>query len=369
MRRKKCIGVLSCFIAAVCFGTLVVQAAAETSVTNQIETGVIDIELKEYQKDADGDIQPYEDNPVVLPGTHVSKIPRITNEGYDCYVRAKLKFDIPYLDNSFKEFGSGWYLAEDGYYYCKHILKHGESTDIFQGIAIPEDFPQKLEDSVFHLDITTDAIQSKNFEPDWDSKNPWGMVEIQECKENGPYEINTLMQTDALQVIYEGNVKELFAYPDDFFVNFPTVMPGDTYEEVAQLKNHGNNSVKLYFEQRTNLESHILGHIKLNIYLDDEQLFAGTMGEAIAKRQICELKPNEEKLLKFDITVPKELDNDYTLDKDEIKWIFSCDELSKTPLVQTGDMGQKGLLLAVIFFAGFGMMMIRDSKKEDRKNA
>ena len=146
-------------------------------------------------------------------------------------------------------------------------------------------------------------------------------------------------------------------------------MPGDTYEEVAQLKNHGNNSVKLYFEQRTNLESHILGHIKLNIYLDDEQLFAGTMGEAIAKRQICELKPNEEKLLKFDITVPKELDNDYTLDKDEIKWIFSCDELSKTPLVQTGDMGQKGLLLAVIFFAGFGMMMIRDSKKEDRKNA
>lgn len=67
MRRKKCIGVLSCFIAAVCFGTLVVQAAAETSVTNQIETGVIDIELKEYQKDADGDIQPYEDNPVVLP--------------------------------------------------------------------------------------------------------------------------------------------------------------------------------------------------------------------------------------------------------------------------------------------------------------
>lgn len=102
MRRKKCIGVLSCFIAAVCFGTLVVQAAAETSVTNQIETGVIDIELKEYQKDADGDIQPYEDNPVVLPGTHVSKIPRITNEGYDCYV-GKTEICIPYLDNSFKD--------------------------------------------------------------------------------------------------------------------------------------------------------------------------------------------------------------------------------------------------------------------------
>lgn len=234
MKEKKRVLFAACLLTVLLFGILTIQAMTETRVTNPVHTGVVDIDLSEYQVNEKGEEELWQDNPTVLPGMTISKIPRISNLGYDCYVRAKMDFDIEGMDQSYQELGEGWFLGEDGYYYCKKVLHHGDSTDIFQSIKIPEDFPQELEETQFHLDIKADAIQSKNFTPDFESKQPWGTVEIQDCQETGPYEINTVTRKDALQVVYQGESKKLFADPDNFFVNFSDVMPGDTYQDQAR---------------------------------------------------------------------------------------------------------------------------------------
>lgn len=364
MKEKKRVLFAACLLTVLLFGILTIQAMTETRVTNPVHTGVVDIDLSEYQVNEKGEEELWQDNPTVLPGMTISKIPRISNLGYDCYVRAKMDFDIEGMDQSYQELGEGWFLGEDGYYYCKKILHHGDSTDIFQSIKIPEDFPQELEETQFHLDIKADAIQSKNFTPDFESKQPWGTVEIQDCQETGPYKINTVTKKDALQVVYQGESKKLFADPDNFFVNFSDVMPGDTYQDQAMIKNDSKQKIKLYFAQETNPDSELLKRIKLTIKLDEQELFQGTMAEAIERKEIAELTSGEEKQLSYTVDVPKELDNDYTLEDEEIVWIFSTEEVNTRGKVQTGDNGYLYFLLAGICITGAYIMFRR--KREDR---
>lgn len=364
MKEKKRVLFAACLLTVLLFGILTIQAMTETRVTNPVHTGVVDIDLSEYQVNEKGEEELWQDNPTVLPGMTISKIPRISNLGYDCYVRAKMDFDIEGMDQSYQELGEGWFLGEDGYYYCKKILHHGDSTDIFQSIKIPEDFPQELEETQFHLDIKADAIQSKNFTPDFESKQPWGTVEIQDCQETVPYEINTVTRKDALQVVYQGESKKLFADPDNFFVNFSDVMPGDTYQDQAMIKNDSKQKIKLYFAQETNPDSELLKRIRLTIKLDEQELFQGTMAEAIERKEIAELTSGEEKQLSYTVDVPKELDNDYTLEDEEIVWIFSTEEVNTRGKVQTGDNGYLYFLLAGICITGAYIMFRR--KREDR---
>lgn len=363
MKKEKRVILAACLLTVLLFGILTIQAMTEIRVTNPVHTGVVDIDLSEYQINEKGEEELWQDNPTVLPGMTISKIPRINNLGYDCYVRAKMEFDIEGMDQSYQELGSDWFLGKDGYYYCKKILQHGESTDIFQSIKIPEDFPQEMEEKQFHLDIKADAIQSENFTPDFEAEQPWGKVEIQDCKETGPYEVNTVKKTDALSVVYKGDSKKLFADPDNFFINFSDIMPGDIYHDQAVIKNSSNKKIKLYFAQETNSDSDLLKRITLKIKLDDQELFHGTMAEAIDRKQIAELKAGEEQRLSYTVEVPKELDNNYTLEDEEIVWIFSTEEVNGRGKVQTGDGGYLYFLLAGICITGAYLMLRR--KKED----
>ena len=366
MEKKKKIILTACLLTVLLFGILTIQAMTETRVTNPVHTGVVDIDLEEYQINEKGEEVLWQDNPTVLPGMTISKIPRISNLGYDCYVRAKMEFDIEGMDQSYQELGSDWFLGKDGYYYCKKILQHGETTDIFQSIKIPEDFPQEMEEKQLHLEITTDAIQSENFSPDFDSQKPWGDVEIQDCKETGPYEINTVTKKDALSVVYQGKSKELFADPDNFFINFSDMMPGDVYQDEAVIHNNSDKSIKLFFAQETNSSSDLLSRIRLTIQLDGKDIFHGTMAEAIERKQITELKAGEKQKLSYTVDVPEELDNDYTLEDEEIVWIFSTEEINTRSKVQTGDMGYLYFLLAGICITG-AYLTFRKNRKDVKK--
>ena len=115
-----------------------VYARPETSVTNHFSTGVVDINLDEYELTTNGGEEPFRDytgkkgkNPLIMPGDDISKIPRITNDGNDCYVRAKLEFsgtDVD-LEKELYGFPSGWEKHDDGYYYYKNILNTGDKID------------------------------------------------------------------------------------------------------------------------------------------------------------------------------------------------------------------------------------------------
>lgn len=276
MKKKYMMAACACMSCVLLGSGTYVYARPETSVTNHFSTGVVDINLDEYELTANGGEEPFRDytgkkgeNPLIMPGDDISKIPRITNDGNDCYVRAKLEFsgtDVD-LEKELYGFPSGWEKHDDGYYYYKNILNTGDKIDIFEGLKIPTDFPQTEEGKTFKLKIDVDAVQSKNFTPNWDDRSPWGDVEIQDCIRDG-YDIATFKKADnqSMRVEYQGSSKKLFSNPDDFFQNFPVMMPGDTYKESAGLVNNSKTPIKLYFRSEVTDKSELLDEVKIKIY-------------------------------------------------------------------------------------------------------
>ena len=374
--KRKIYTFISCLSCIVFLGSTIVLAKEELSVTNHIETGVVDIELNEYQKSDDGTLVPWENGIIVLPGTTVSKIPRISNEGYDCYVRAKLEFSIDDLENSYYDIGENWIEAQDGYWYYTEVLESGEYTDLFQGIQIPTDFSQEYEEQELSLKIDVDAIQTKNFIPDYESDKPWGDVIIQNAIHEGPYNIQSLeVQTPkSFEVQYDKESGKLIKNEDDFFKNIPTLFPGDIYTDELELTNTSDNPIKLYFNTYSE-DSDLLNKIRLTIVLDDgekeELIYEGSLNskELEEKFLLTTIQGNSGQNLIYSIEVPSELDNQYTLLKDSVRWMFSVEKVdqssnqSTTHPVKTGDYANTTLLLVIMIVSGL-LSVILICKKE-----
>lgn len=356
---KRLITVLAVASLLLCGSGAAVYALPETSVTNHFETGVVDINLKEYMVTEEGKEIAWENSGEILPGMQISKIPRITNDGNDCYVRAGLSFDTDEItDSDIYGFGEDWIRADDGYYYYKNILKTGESVDLFQGLNIPDDLSQeKLEGKSFSIQIDADAIQSANFTPDFESEAPWGQVEIVECEKEGQYDITSFKQIDnaALQIEYQGDVKALIAAPDDFFNNLPYFMPGDTYSDNAAMINNSGSDIRIYFRNEILTDDEILKKIQLTITSEtngqERTVYSGDLrGEGITgSTYIGTIPAGQDGNFRFTIAVPSELNNDYSLLSSYVKWVFSTEEIPEPsePIIpiKTGDGNTMGLAL------------------------
>ena len=325
-------------------------AKSQTSVTNYIETGIVDIQLQEYQLQEGKEVL-WQGTPIVLPGMEISKIPRITNHGNDCYIRAKLTFTGTYQNAELEEgiYGQSnqWVHAQDGYYYYREVLASTKCVDLFEGIKIPEDFPQE-EGKNFGLQIDVDAVQSANFQPDYSQVSPWGDVEILDCGKEGLYDLTLLKQADQAEfaVVYEGETSRLFTNGIDFFHNFPALLPGDTYTDTALLQNISDKPVKLYFHTEQMEDSSLLDKLQLTISFsgkEKRQIYQGSLcGTEISQEFLLTTIPaGESRELVFTLEVPAELNNEYSISKALVKWVFAADQESiyGTRRVKTGDQG------------------------------
>lgn len=352
-------------------------AKEEISVTNHIDTGVIDIELEEYQLSDDGTLVPWENGKLVLPGDKVSKIPRISNIGYDCYVRAKLDFSLEELENSYFDIGDNWVHGKDGYWYYTEVLESGAYTDIFQGISIPDDFSQEYEDGEIQLKIDVDAIQINNFIPDYSSEYPWGGVIIKECIHEGPYVINNLEVENpkSFEIQYDKESKKLIKNYNDFFLNFPTLFPGDVYTDTLELENTSKNPINLYFHTFS-VESDLVKNVNLRIELIDgskkDLIYDGSLHSVDLEEEILltKIEGGSSQKLVYTIEVPKELDNQYTLLHERVRWMFSVEELvnnsgSGGKPVATGDFTNSNLALVTMLVSGFVILVLYKKSKEE----
>ena len=369
--------------ALVCLGLILgisgssIYAFTEVSVVNNFSTGIVDIELDEYTIE-DGKEKKWE-NIIkdVLPGDDIYKIPRISNHGNDCYVRAYVHFvDTPLDVTCLKGMSDNWILAEDGYFYYKEILETGKSVDLFQGIKIPVDLTESAAESLFTIKVDVDAIQSNNFDPDYDSSNPWGEVQILECEKEGMYDINTFKKPDnkKFSITYEGDSNKLIKNEDDFFMNFPVLLPGDTYTDTLLFTNDSNRKVNLYFRTASPEGTDLLNKVTLKITKqigdNKEVIYDGDLRatKLYENMLLAVIDKGKSGSLTYEIHVPEELQNPYSIMEDYVMWVFATDPIAEIDAVKTGDDTLKfcttmmiiGLVLAVI---GLGMGVV--NKRRD----
>lgn len=367
--------------ASMLFSGTGVAALAKTSVsvTNPFQTGIVDIHISEYQTDGITETL-WEDNPTILPGDTISKIPRIYNDGNDAWIRAKVTFrDIEEIgENNLGGISDDWIRAADGYYYYTKIVKSGESVDLFKTVNIPSDFSQDYELSKFYIDINADSVQSKNFKPAFDSSSPWGNLSIQLNKKNN-YDLSELDQGNNknLEISYQGKSKKLFKNEDDFFTNFTYFMPGDEYSDVAELVNNSNTDIDLYFRNEIVDDSPLLDKIQLQITkeINHEQvvIYQGNLkAETICDDDLLgTIKANSSGKFRFKIFVPPELDNDYTWLKSKVKWIFSTEPIKSSKVagrVQTGDYDIGIILLAIGILLGVSAYIYYKKEDDDEED-
>lgn len=170
------------------------------TVTNHATMGIVDIDLKEYMINDAGEKVEWQDQKNITPGDVISKIPEINcvTGAVDCYIRAKVEIsckdealqnsaEMLTLDDLNVDETKWYYCQEDGYFYYKTIVTDKtEPVVLFSEVTIPANLGNEWSLEELSIDVTAEAIQSKNFTPDFaeGSTEPWPGItqsDIQEC--------------------------------------------------------------------------------------------------------------------------------------------------------------------------------------------
>lgn len=373
-------------------GIWALNAGPEASVTNRLHTSVVDITLENY-KEVDGKETPFteEDREImVMPGMQVSQIPKITNKAEDCYIRAgialgsRMEVERPLTLDDISGFSEDW-VRQGDYYYYKEILKKGETVPLFDTITIPAEWDTRygeegIEDyytlNSWDVTVRVDAIQERNLTPDFASGTPWGAegkdFAVQECIQEDGYELTAYEKNGPpkFQVAYQGDSGKLIAAPEDFFEGLGLLVPGDTCTGAFTMKNDGERSRTFYFKTEILEEKELLEEITLKIWSGSTVIYEGPLNSRSLNSyvDICSLKKGQEQDVGFSVSVPKELDNQYTLSDCKVKWLFkTVEEPEKARPVRTGDGTEDAVIWALAGAAAVLMAVETLRRKRRRK--
>ena len=354
-----------------------VQAEGDNITTvNHIGTGNVSLSLNEFRLNAEGEEEPIEGNSdrrIVLPGETVSKISKITVNGQKSWIRAKV---LTEGDSRITALSPSWVtLYEDGtwvnkgeYWYYTKPVDHGETVRFTKEVKIPHDL--EIPDAVFNVILWADAVQYDNFSPNFSADDPWFGTVIEESV----YE--TFRYRDPgdahFFVSYEGGAQGLIANTEDLFHNFAVLMPGDHVSDSLVIGNGYNQPVRLFFRiEATGEEEKLARQIRLNIHAGETTVFSGTLADAMNEIYLAWMTPNWTAVLTYDLDVPEELKNEFSLTDTSDRWIFRA-ELSPARRIipNTGDTENlakyaAGLILSVLAAVTAAAVLRKARRKQE----
>lgn len=306
-----------------------------TEVDNTITTGDISITLDEYELDDYNNLTPYRDGKVVMPGQIVSKIVRITNESEPAWIRAKAEFmskdGINGLGVSMLDVVNGW-IYRSGYYYYTQSVDTGKDVIFFKQVQVPSTWDVSYSEKGFSIDVTAQAVQAVQFEPDFESDDPWFGIPIETCIHTD-HELYQAGRNSEFAVVFENGSEGFIKIGDDFFKDFGAMMPGETMEDSFILGNQFFQTIGIGF--RTEIPDgqsaealKLLSDLILTITRGDEILYSGPL-RADALQSGIMLAPSMEKgmeqTITYSIYMPEELQNASAMQQAKVRWIFSTE--------------------------------------------
>jgi len=302
---------------------------------NKTESGVstsgVDIDIKEYNQNNE---LFSEYGKVVMPGDEIILIPRVSNLGVDCYIRAKFtytinneNFDVPsYIDGDY----SSWTKKED-YYYYDSVFTRNSSVDLFNHIVIPGNLSSNYQGKTVTVRAIVDAIQAKNFDGDWSNK---------EIKESITRTYNIDYNGES-SIIYDDNSSQHITLDNDFFNNLGNLLPGDRISKKIVIHNKSEEEHEYFLsiehEGLTSEELELLKNIKLNIKNSSGTSLVSSNLGVKGKYGLGKYPQNDRDELTIELSLPIDVDNECSKLFTKIIWRFSLDDYEEDPIVEPDD--------------------------------
>ena len=319
-RKRRIIAVLLCWMLC---GTTASGAVQEGEVTTTIRSGEVRIRMHRYgdEKKEKG----WEDLEHILPGQKITMITEIENLGENCLIRyqmtaeAKSNREIPI--SSFSGI-PGNCVRKGEYFYHTDVVKHGETVRLFTAFTLPETWEQGGEDEI-RIHVAADAIQSRNFTPDFTSEHPWGDQVIQKVSGKTGDQLRILApRKGTCRVVLEGD--DIITVPDTFFAEFGTLVPGDVIQGELQIDNRSGRPEDVYWKLETE-EELLLEQAELWVEKEDGTVLCQGSPSEQSLGQFAFLETyeqNEKENLIFFLRLPEDMDNTYRLRESTLTWTF-----------------------------------------------
>lgn len=336
------------FVSAVCFASSFPSMAASGSqVTNKGRTGAVDIKLSSVAAD----------NQSVVPGQTVPYPVSVTNTAEPAWLRVRVSFpadsdgtallgaeNLNLSEGSWIQKGDCWYLTV--------AAASGQTVDFLSGIMLPASFTSPEE--TFSLSLAAEAIQERNFTPDFTLDDPWhgAVIEAYDAQDYKPGTAGN----DRFQVVYEGSSDGIIDLGEDFFSNWENLMPGDTVSGEAEIKNGMNLPVQLFFSTDTEYPDDtvrdFLSQVHLKITHGNKTVFDDTLDKDLDEILLQEYQPGESAVLSYTLSLPGDLDNKYAELAFETQWKFRSRIVypEEPEIIKTGDL--------VSLFRRFGIAIL-----------
>ena len=330
-----------------------------------ISTGAVDIEIKEYNDES----QPFDrDDARVMPGEEISLIPKINNLGMDCYLRAKIEYiingesfpEIDYIDGNY----SSWTKKGNYYYYDSVFSKKG-SIDLFNKVKIPN-LSSDYNNKKVVLNIVIEAVQSKNFDGNWDDININKAI-------NRTYDIDYDGESS---LIYENATNNHITLDNKFFVKLGNILPGDKITGNISILNKSKSQNEYYFtidyDHLTNEDLVLLKNLKLIVTNQDGEVIVNSNLGNEAKYVLGKYNSGQGENFKIEVSLQKDSENNLSKLYTKIKWKFSYKNLSEDSdgdiiNPKTGDINVN-LYIIVFILSTIGLMIDMLLWKRENQN-
>lgn len=325
-----------------------------------ISTSYVDIKLEEYQNGE----QYTNTNEIVMPGEIISLNTRINNLGIDCYVRTKITYtlndteydELNYINGDYKN-----WTRKDDYYYYDFILKPEDILNVFDTVQIPNEIINESDGDKVTIHILAEAVQAKNFDGNWNE------VDVKEAVDR----LYSMDSEGKSEIIYENNADEFIDIGDGFFNNLGGLLPGDSINDQITIDNNSKTKIRYYLS----IDTKNLNPEEITLLENVNITIKNGKGEVLKNGKITEIndllldiyKSGSKETITFTISIPSNLDNEYSKIATKIIWVFSVEEENSSINPNTWDL-RFDWSITLFIFSALGLLIVMILEKIEKDN-
>lgn len=309
-------------------------------VENNIVSGAVNIELKEYIKDSNNnEIEIDSLNKKVLPSESIPFIVKVYNKGISSYLRVKYEYEnASFSDGDINIDDTNW-VKKGEYYYYKKILNESDYVELFNRYTTPSNIL-----GTYNFIITAEAVQSEYFNIDFESDTPWGDFVVEDSIDDN-YDISTISVSNNTIVDYKDNGDKYLEIPPNFLVNISLLRPGNKITDYITVKNISDKKIEL-FMKNINLSPELNENYKyLTLKVYDEKNNILYNGKVLQETltSLGQYDPGTTNRLKFEVEFLEENLNVTSIKDYKVGWKYYLSEIEEEPSIidiinpKTGD--------------------------------